>query len=49
MVGAMQRKYGDYYQQMLIAHGKAIEFYKKYGFEKAIKILSIWIYQGNDH
>ena len=49
MMAAMQRKYNKYHQQMLTADGKAIEFYKKFGFEKAGQTESMWIYQGDDH
>ena len=49
MMKAMQKKYGNYHQQMLTADGKAIEFYRKFGFEKAGKTVSMWIYKGNDH
>ncbi len=44
-----QEKYGDFHQQILVADGKAIDFYKKCGFEKAGETESMWIYQGNDH
>lgn len=46
---AMKKKYGGYHQQMLTADGEAIEFYKKCGFEKAGKTVSMWIYHGDDH
>ncbi|WP_294347314.1 GNAT family N-acetyltransferase [Prosthecochloris sp.] len=46
---AMQHIYGNFHQQMLTADEKAIEFYKKCGFEKAGKTESMWIYQGKDH
>ena len=49
MMQAMQAKYGNYHQQMLTADGKAIEFYKKCGFERAGKTESMWIYKGSDH
>lgn len=49
MMEAMQKVYGGYHQQLLTADGKAIDFYKKCGFEKAGKTESMWIYQGNDH
>ena len=49
MMTAMQAKYGKYHQQILAADGKAIEFYKKCGFEKAGKTESMWIYRGSDH
>jgi len=49
MMEALQKKYKHFHQQMLVADGKAIEFYKKHGFERAGKTESMWIYQGNDH
>ena len=49
MMAAMQKRYGNFHQQMLTADGKAIEFYKKCGFEKAGKTESMWIYRGTDH
>lgn len=44
-----QEKYGKFHQQILVADGKAIEFYKKCGFERAGKSESMWIYQGTEH
>ena len=44
-----QEKYGNYHQQMLVADGKAIDFYEKCGFEKAGDTQSMWIYKGQDH
>lgn len=41
--------YGDFHQQMLTADGKAIDFYRKNGFEKAGQTESMWIYKGNEH
>lgn len=45
----MQTIYGNFHQQMLTADGKAIEFYKKNGFERAGQTESMWIYKGNEH
>jgi GNAT superfamily N-acetyltransferase len=45
----LQEKYADYHQQILVADGKAIDFYGKCGFEKASDTQAMWIYQGNDH
>ena len=42
-------KYGNFHQQILVADGKAIDFYEKCGFEKAGITQSMWIYKGNDH
>jgi len=49
MMAALLGKYAGYHQQMLTADTKAIEFYKKSGFEKAGKTEAMWIYDGNDH
>ena len=45
----MLKKYSKFHQQMLVADGKAIDFYKKCGFGKAGKTESMWIYQGDEH
>lgn len=44
-----QEKYKDFHMQMLTADGKAIDFYKKVGFEKAGETMPMWIYKGNEH
>ena len=49
MIRAIQSKYSDFHQQMLIADGDAIEFYKAVGFTNAGETQSMWIYSGNDH
>lgn len=49
LMEAMQGRYGGFHQQMLTADGKAIEFYKKMGFERAGKTESMWIYAGKEH
>jgi len=45
----MQEIYKDFHMQMLTADGKAIEFYKKNGFERAGQTEPMWIYSGGDH
>src|SRR5438445_2412692 len=45
----LKRKYQGFHQHILVADGRAIEFYKKHGFETAGKIQSMWIYEGADH
>ncbi len=45
----MQEKYKDFHMQMLTADGKAIDFYKKNGFERAGNTEPMWIYSGNEH
>ena len=49
IVDKFQKKYGKFHQQILTADGKAIDFYRKCGFEKAGSTQSMWIYQGDDH
>ena len=45
----IQKKYVDFHMQILVADGKAIDFYKKMGFERAGNTEPMWIYQGNEH
>lgn len=45
----MQEIYKGFHMQMLTADGKAIDFYKKNGFERAGQAEPMWIYKGNDH
>ncbi|RKS13857.1 GNAT family N-acetyltransferase [Flavobacterium sp. 120] len=45
----MQEKYSSFHMQMLTADGKAIDFYKKNGFERAGQTEPMWIYKGNEH
>lgn len=44
-----QEKYHEFHQQVLVADGKAVSFYKKCGFEPAGDTKSMWIYKGDDH
>ncbi|MBC7912621.1 MAG: GNAT family N-acetyltransferase [Pyrinomonadaceae bacterium] len=44
-----QEKYAHFHQQILVADGKAIEFYEKCGFEIAGETKPMWIYKGGDH
>lgn len=45
----MQEIYKGFHMQMLTADVKAIDFYKKNGFERAGQTEPMWIYKGNDH
>ncbi len=45
----LKLKYQGIHQHILVADGRAIEFYKKHGFETAGKTQSMWIYKGDDH
>ncbi|MBI4622906.1 MAG: GNAT family N-acetyltransferase [Verrucomicrobia bacterium] len=45
----LRKKYEGFHQHMLVADGRAIDFYKKCGFERAGKTEPMWIYAGHDH
>jgi GNAT superfamily N-acetyltransferase len=49
IMAKMQEKYSNFHMQMLTADGKAIDFYKKHGFERAGETEPMWIYQGKEH
>lgn len=49
MMAKMQEKYQRFHMQMLTADGRAIEFYKKLGFERAGQTQPMWIYKGKEH
>ena len=49
IVAKFQEKYKSFHMQMLTADGKAIDFYKKVGFEKAGETMPMWIYNGDEH
>ncbi len=42
-------RYGHFHQQVLVSEEKAVNFYKKCGFDKASTMQSMWVYKGNDH
>ena len=45
----LKARYQGFHQHMLVADGRAIEFYAKHGFERAGKTEPMWIYAGGDH
>lgn len=49
IISKFQEKYEMFHQQILVADGKAIDFYEKCGFELAGETKSMWIYQGDEH
>lgn len=49
IMNRFQEIYGDFHQQVLIADGKAVDFYKKCGFERAGKTEPMWKFQGDEH
>jgi len=42
-------RYPDFHQHILIADGRALDFYRKCGFVRAGKTEPMWIYAGHDH
>lgn len=49
MMQAFLERYSSFHQLMLTADGRAIEFYKALGFERAGKTEPMWIYAGTEH
>ncbi|MGZ4991944.1 MAG: GNAT family N-acetyltransferase [Methylobacter sp.] len=45
----LMAKYRGFHQQMLVADGHTLDFYRKCGFERAGKTEPMWIYAGHDH
>lgn len=49
IVRRLKKKYASFHMHMLVADGKAVDFYRKCGFVRAGKTKSMWIYAGHDH
>jgi len=49
MVARMQEIYGAFHMQILVADGKAVDFYERVGFVRAGETQPMWIYKGNEH
>ncbi len=49
LVRRLTAKYRDFHQHVLIADGRAIEFYEKCGFTRAGRTEPMWVYAGDDH
>ena len=49
IVSILKKNYSAFHQQILVADGKAIDFYKSCGFTKAGSCEPLWIYEGHDH
>lgn len=45
----LMARYAGFHQHVLIADGRALEFYRKCGFKRAGKTEPMWIYAGHDH
>ncbi len=49
IMNKLSEKYTGFHQQILVADSKAIDFYKKCGFESAGDTEAMWIYKGDEH
>lgn len=49
ILSRLQIKYKKFHMQILVADGRAIDFYSKNGFEKAGDTQAMWIYEGTEH
>ena len=45
----LKKRYRRFHQHVVVADGRAIEFYRKCGFTRAGKTEPMWIYAGADH
>lgn len=45
----LMARYEGFHQHMLVADGRALDFYRKRGFERAGETEPMWIYAGHDH
>lgn len=45
----LQARYAGFHQQILMADGNALGFYRRMGFTRAGQTEPMWIYDGNDH
>ena len=45
----LMARYQGFHQHMLVADGRALDFYRKCGFRRAGKTEPMWIYAGHDH
>ena len=45
----LMSRYDGFHQHALLADGRAIQFYRKWGFERAGQTEPMWIYAGHDH
>jgi len=49
LVRRLTARYRGFHQHVLIADGRAIEFYERCGFTRAGRTEPMWIYAGDDH
>jgi GNAT superfamily N-acetyltransferase len=49
LVQMLMARYEGFHQHALLADGRATEFYRKCGFQRAGQTEPMWIYDGDDH
>jgi len=49
LMGRLRARYEGFHQHMLVADGRALEFYRKCGFTRAGNTEPMWMYAGHDH
>lgn len=49
IMGRLMNRYRGFHQQILIADAKAASFYRRCGFVKAGKTISMWVFKGGEH
>lgn len=49
LIRRLMARYEGFHQHMLVADGRALDFYRKCGFVRAGKTEPMWIYAGDDH
>jgi GNAT superfamily N-acetyltransferase len=49
LIRRLLARYEGFHQHILLADGRALDFYRKCGFERAGKTEPMWIYAGHDH
>ena len=45
----LMARYEGFHQHIVVADGRALDFYRRCGFKRAGKTESMWIYAGTDH
>ncbi len=45
----LMARYQGFHQHMLVADGRALDFYRKCGFKRAGKTEPMWIFAGHEH
>lgn len=49
LMGLLMLRYRAFHQQVLLADGRAVDFYKKLGFSQAGAAVPLWIFDGHEH